>query len=73
MKDQIDQITKSALENDKCYLMDSGSEVFVWVGRSTSVDERKAATKAAEVSLGFYIFFLPETKPNKRSMSHLEE
>ncbi|XP_024975337.1 villin-3-like [Cynara cardunculus var. scolymus] len=48
VKDQIEEITKSALENDKCYLMDCGSEVFIWVGRATSVDDRKAASKAAE-------------------------
>lgn len=46
--DQIDEYTKSTLENDKCYLMDCGAEVFVWVGRSTQVDDRKAATQAAE-------------------------
>ncbi|KAK9069227.1 hypothetical protein SSX86_013343 [Deinandra increscens subsp. villosa] len=46
--DQIDEYTKASFENDKCYLMDCGSEVFVWVGRSTQVDDRKAATQAAE-------------------------
>ncbi|XP_076958412.1 villin-3-like [Bidens hawaiensis] len=46
--DQIEEYSKSTFEKDKCYLMDCGDEVFVWVGRSTQVDERKAATKAAE-------------------------
>ncbi|KAF5772063.1 putative villin/Gelsolin, ADF-H/Gelsolin-like domain superfamily [Helianthus annuus] len=46
--DQIEEYSKSTFENDKCYLMDCGDEVFVWVGRSTQVDDRKAAMKAAE-------------------------
>ncbi|XP_051138716.1 villin-2-like [Andrographis paniculata] len=42
------ELTKSILENNKCYLLDCGAEVFVWVGRVTQVDERKAAMQAAE-------------------------
>ncbi|KZV27320.1 villin-3 [Dorcoceras hygrometricum] len=41
-------ISKSVLENNNCYLLDCGSEVFIWVGRVTQVDERKAAIQAAE-------------------------
>jgi hypothetical protein len=44
-----DELTKSSLENNKCYLLDCGAEVFVWVGRVTQVEERKAAIQAAEV------------------------
>ncbi|CAL9751909.1 unnamed protein product [Musa acuminata subsp. burmannicoides] len=36
------------LENNKCYLLDCGAEVFIWVGRVAQVEERKAASKAAE-------------------------
>ncbi|CAI9099911.1 OLC1v1036806C1 [Oldenlandia corymbosa var. corymbosa] len=43
-----EELSKSILENNKCYLLDCGSEVFVWVGRVTQVDERKAAIQAAE-------------------------
>lgn len=43
------ELTKSVLENNKCYLLDCGAEVFVWVGRVTQIDERKAAIQAAEV------------------------
>lgn len=43
------ELSKSVLENSKCYLLDCGAEVFVWVGRVTQVDERKAAIRAAEV------------------------
>ncbi|ESQ52894.1 hypothetical protein EUTSA_v10016183mg [Eutrema salsugineum] len=41
-------LSKSMLENTKCYLLDCGSEVFIWVGRVTQVDERKAASQSAE-------------------------
>ncbi|XP_058096931.1 villin-2-like [Magnolia sinica] len=41
-------LTKAALENNKCYLLDCGAEVFFWVGRVTQVEERKAASQAAE-------------------------
>ncbi|XP_011078908.1 villin-3-like [Sesamum indicum] len=42
------ELSKSLLENNKCYLLDCGAEVFVWVGRVTQVDERKAASQVAE-------------------------
>lgn len=44
-------LSKSMLENNKCYLLDCGSEVFIWVGRVTQVEERKTAIQAAEVKL----------------------
>ncbi|XP_060186169.1 villin-2-like isoform X2 [Lycium barbarum] len=42
------ELSKSSLENNKCYLLDCGAEVFVWVGRVTQLDERKAAIQTAE-------------------------
>ncbi|XP_052175214.1 villin-3-like isoform X2 [Diospyros lotus] len=42
------ELSKSMLENNKCYLLDCGAEVFVWSGRLTQVDDRKAACQAAE-------------------------
>ncbi|XP_041999575.1 villin-2-like [Salvia splendens] len=42
------ELSKSLLENNRCYLLDCGNEIFLWVGRVTQVDERKAATQAAE-------------------------
>lgn len=45
-----DELSKSLLENNKCYILDCGAEVFVWVGRVTQVEERKAACQAAEVN-----------------------
>ncbi|KAI7748731.1 hypothetical protein M8C21_015892, partial [Ambrosia artemisiifolia] len=43
-----DSLTKELLATNKCYLLDCGAEVYVWIGRSTSLDERKAASGAAE-------------------------
>ncbi|KAK4749464.1 hypothetical protein SAY87_026913 [Trapa incisa] len=42
------ELSKSLLENDKCFLLDCGDEIFVWVGRVTQVDLRKSASQAAE-------------------------
>ncbi|KAL1555335.1 Villin-3, variant 2 [Salvia divinorum] len=42
------ELSKPLLENNKCYILDCGSDVFVWVGRVTQVDDRKAAIQAAE-------------------------
>lgn len=56
VKDVDGELSKSLLENNKCYLLDCGSEVFVWVGRVTQVEERKAAVQVAEVGLGFNNF-----------------
>ncbi|XAR68515.1 hypothetical protein NMG60_11003659 [Bertholletia excelsa] len=42
------ELSKSMLENNKCYILDCGAEVFIWVGRVTQVEERKAACQAAE-------------------------
>lgn len=44
-------LSKSMLENNKCYLLDCGSELFIWVGRVTQVEERKTAIQAAEVKV----------------------
>lgn len=43
------ELSKTLLENQKCFLLDCGAEVFVWIGRVTQVEERKAACQAAEV------------------------
>jgi hypothetical protein len=46
------ELSKSLLENNKCYILDCGSEVFVWVGRVTQVEDRKASIQAAEEFVG---------------------
>ncbi|XP_058723957.1 villin-3-like [Vicia villosa] len=48
VKSEEDELSKSLLENNKCYLLDCGSEIFIWFGRVTQVEERKAACQAAE-------------------------
>ncbi|GFY80564.1 villin 3 [Actinidia rufa] len=42
------ELSKSLLENNNCYLLDCGAEIYVWVGRVTQVEDRKAASQAAE-------------------------
>eukprot|EP01018_Ginkgo_biloba_P036884 Gb_31397 [translate_table: standard] len=41
-------LSKGMLESNKCYLLDCGGEIYVWVGRVTQLEERKAASSAAE-------------------------
>ncbi|KAF7033276.1 hypothetical protein CFC21_044390 [Triticum aestivum] len=41
-------LTKAVLENTRCFLLDCGAEMFVWVGRVTQLEDRKAVTKAVE-------------------------
>ncbi|KAK2646254.1 hypothetical protein Ddye_021449 [Dipteronia dyeriana] len=45
---ECDSLTRELLETNKCYLLDCGLEMFVWMGRTTSLDERKSASGAAE-------------------------
>lgn len=43
-----DSLTREMLQTNKCYLLDYGIEVYVWMGRNTSLKERKSASTAAE-------------------------
>ncbi|KAJ1697999.1 hypothetical protein LUZ63_006511 [Rhynchospora breviuscula] len=43
-----DTLSRELLETNKCYVLDCGAELHVWTGRSTSLEERKAAIAAAE-------------------------
>ncbi|PWA69895.1 villin/Gelsolin, ADF-H/Gelsolin-like domain protein [Artemisia annua] len=43
-----DSLTKKLLDTHVCYLLDCGAEIYVWMGRSTSLEERKDANRAAE-------------------------
>ncbi|XP_050367223.1 villin-1 isoform X2 [Argentina anserina] len=45
---QTDSLIKEMLETDKCYMLDCDSEIFVWMGRHTSVTERKTSITATE-------------------------
>ncbi|PON63017.1 Villin [Parasponia andersonii] len=40
--------TREMLEADKCYMLDCEAEIYVWMGRLTSVTERKTSISAAE-------------------------
>ncbi|GMY10606.1 villin-1 isoform X2 [Fagus crenata] len=43
-----DSLNKKMLETDKCYMLDCGAEIFVWMGRQTSISERKISISATE-------------------------
>ncbi|XXG58188.1 hypothetical protein AAC387_Pa04g0564 [Persea americana] len=45
---EFDSLGRELLDSNKCYLLDCGVEVFIWMGRNTSLDDRKSASKAAE-------------------------
>jgi gelsolin len=45
---EADSLTRDLLSTNKCYILDCGLEVFVWMGRTTSLDERKSASGALE-------------------------
>ncbi|KAJ6355459.1 hypothetical protein OIU77_005950, partial [Salix suchowensis] len=45
---EADSLTRELLDTNKCYILDCGVEVFIWMGRNTSLDERKRASGAAE-------------------------
>ncbi|CAH9127618.1 unnamed protein product [Cuscuta epithymum] len=59
------ELSKSILESTKCYLLDCGVEIFVWVGRVTQLDERKVATQAAEE------FFVSQNRPKSTKFTRL--
>ncbi|XP_052158793.1 villin-3 isoform X1 [Oryza glaberrima] len=44
----FDVLTRELLDSTKCYLLDCGSEIYVWMGRETPLEERKRAGSAAE-------------------------
>ncbi|XP_047053719.1 villin-3 isoform X1 [Lolium rigidum] len=41
-------LTKALLDSTKCYLLDCGCEIYVWMGRETALEDRKRAGLAAE-------------------------
>ncbi|XP_060193840.1 villin-4 [Lycium barbarum] len=45
---KIESLTRELLDTNGCYIVDCGIEVFVWMGRNTSLDERKTASGAAD-------------------------
>ncbi|CAH9134948.1 unnamed protein product [Cuscuta epithymum] len=59
------ELSKSCLENNRCYLLDCGDEVFVWVGRVTQVNERKSAIQTAEALIA------SQNRPNSTRITRL--
>lgn len=52
-----ESLTKELLDTNKCYLLDCGLEIYAWMGKNTSLDQRKSASRAAEVlRVSFYVF-----------------
>ncbi|KAL2340302.1 hypothetical protein Fmac_008242 [Flemingia macrophylla] len=45
---ETDSLKRELLDTNKCYILDCGFEVFVWMGRNTSLDERKSASGVAD-------------------------
>lgn len=43
-------LNKELIDSDKCYMLDCGSEIFVWMGKSTTMTERRTSTSATEVT-----------------------
>ncbi|XP_061959519.1 villin-1 isoform X1 [Populus nigra] len=41
-------LNKEMLETNKCYMLDCGAEIFVWMGRNTSITERKKSISVTE-------------------------
>ncbi|XP_020963501.1 uncharacterized protein LOC110265079, partial [Arachis ipaensis] len=65
------ELSKSLLDNNKCYLLDCGAEVFGWVGWVTQVEERKEPCLAAEDSL-ILVLRMEEEKLQKEVTRLLE-
>ncbi|XP_058198853.1 villin-1 [Rhododendron vialii] len=64
---ETDNLSKEMLNSNKCYMLDCGAELFIWMGRSTSITERKTAISVVEDfvrsqgrSVGTHITFLTE-------------
>ncbi|KAK9159050.1 hypothetical protein Scep_005624 [Stephania cephalantha] len=46
-----DTLRREVLDADKCYLLDCDTEIYVWMGRTTSLSERKISISTAEEML----------------------
>ncbi|KAF3320118.1 villin-4-like protein [Carex littledalei] len=43
-----ENLTMDLLETNKCYLLESGLEIYVWLGKGASITDKQGASKAAE-------------------------
>ncbi|KAJ4977951.1 hypothetical protein NE237_008731 [Protea cynaroides] len=62
-----ESLKKEMLDAARCYMLDCGTEIFVWMGRSTSITERKKSISSIEDILssqgrskGTHLTFLTE-------------
>ncbi|KAI9073613.1 hypothetical protein K1719_044425 [Acacia pycnantha] len=62
-----DALSKEMLETDKCYMLDCGTEIYVWMGRQTLLTERKTSISAVEN------FLRNEGRSNGTHMTFLSE
>lgn len=42
------RLKRSMLESNKCYMLDGDTQIFVWMGKTTHLTERKTSISAAE-------------------------
>lgn len=49
-----DSLSKVMLGSDRCYMLDCDDEIFVWMGKQTSVTERKTSISFTEVRTPFF-------------------
>lgn len=61
------RLKRSMLEANKCYMLDGDTQIFVWMGRTTSITERKASISAAEN------FLRAQEKPVNTHLAFLTE
>ncbi|GER32621.1 villin [Striga asiatica] len=45
---EADSLTRDLLDTHKCFILDCGVELFIWMGRNTSLNQRKAASSAVD-------------------------
>ncbi|XP_077238711.1 villin-like 1 [Tasmannia lanceolata] len=76
---ETSSLKKDMLTTDKCYMLDSDSEIFVWMGRNTSITERKASISATEEivssqgrSTSTHITFLTEGSETAKFRSYFD-
>lgn len=59
------ELSKSSLHNDKCYLLYCGTDLFIWVGRTTPLPDKKGVMQSAEE------FILKENLPKSIPITRL--
>ncbi len=64
-------LRRDMLDTSKCYLLDCGSELFIWTGRNTSLDLLVECTpnvlfglRVSQLKIITFIYWLIECNPN---------